>query len=883
MRFYVFLHTFFLTITIAAQQFLIQGHVTDEYSTPLPNTVVTLNDENGIIAFAHTNDEGFFSVSIDRTGEFQLILRKLDYLDFAQAIEIKSGQTDYNLDDIVLIKALIELGTAVIVGKRSADRDTITYRVENFRNGFELSIEDLLKQLPGFEIDREGRIKVNGEEISSVLVEGDDLFSNAYTVMTQNMPVQPVEEVELIRNYSKNKVLRGIQKSDEKVLNLKLKEEEKGKWTASATLASTSYIEDMHQLKLNLMNFKSNRKIYSLFQYNNIGIEEMAGVRYLFEPVHNQSFEHVGDLLRYEDNVFQSGMHSASLENNRDNFNKDLLGGLSLIQNLKNDFKLQLLGLFNRTERNKYTHRFYRFHYGDENFENNEYKHRKSTQLNSIAKLDFSKGNDDSGFHFSNLISYQDSRDENDYLFNGQSSPQNADAYFLKTDHQLNYSKRLDTVSVFSFSGKFEWTKRKSNFFENSNFFNSFFETDEADFIYQTLIEDMKFGGFKLAYAKNRRNRDYLEFQFSGEWKQNRNSSELWLSDGQNQYHSDDFMNDFRMNLYNIFLKAAYNFQLNSNLKIDLTFKPLWLISDLKYPGHSENSDGFFVQPGININYRKTRIGSFVLSYLRNLSMPHSKNFYRNYVYAGDRVLLGNQMSFSGIPSHMLHLQFERDRAVNRIKLSATYSLNDQYISSQSIVVKQYSSIVNVLLENNSHFSSQLEFSRFLDVFKSRMTLNLQYQSYNYRNKINVGEFINNDQNTYGFGGLFRTGWLSKFNFSLAYRFEFNQLDSSVGKSDYINQKYSFNANYDFGSNLRAVVSFEALDHGNTAQKLLNFLDVEMQYKSKNSDTQLYLKMNNLFNEKHIETYTITNVSESLFRQRIIPLHILVGCRINLF
>src|SRR5690606_6537666 len=85
--------------------------------------------------------------------------------------------------------------------------DTVRFKVEYFKTGNEKTVEDLLKKIPGVNVDSEGTIKIGNREIEKLMVDGDDLLEKGYRVLSKNMPAYPIAEVEVLKHFANNHLL----------------------------------------------------------------------------------------------------------------------------------------------------------------------------------------------------------------------------------------------------------------------------------------------------------------------------------------------------------------------------------------------------------------------------------------------------------------------------------------------------------------------------------------------------------------------------------------------------------------------------------------------------------------------------------------------------
>src|SRR5690606_28627241 len=232
--------------------------------------------------------------------------------------------------------------------------------------------------------------KFNNKEVERVMIEDDDLFERGYQTLTQNMPSQSLDKVQVLTNYSRNKLLKDVQNDERVAINLTLKEDAKGKWFGNALLASTSYMENMHQVKVNVMNFSKRRKFYLLYNRNNLGLNEMGGVAYLMNPSQETDAENIGSNLSINP-VIQLHQKNSQFSDNRTNFNDDQLASLNYIYNFRNDWKLKFVTIYNDIENRNYIDNTYRFMYDGLQFTNIERKTWKQNIRNLLGKLELSR------------------------------------------------------------------------------------------------------------------------------------------------------------------------------------------------------------------------------------------------------------------------------------------------------------------------------------------------------------------------------------------------------------------------------------------------------------------------------------------------------------
>ena len=192
-------------------QTIISGVVKDEGSKIISNCNVVLKDPTNqlIINFTHSQEDGNFKFNTNKLGKFLLVFTALNYAPKSFEVEITTETKEIEKNVFMTFKSM-ELKEVIITPERAITikKDTVTFLVKSFLQGNEQVVEDLLKKIPGLTIDQTGTIKVGNQEIEKVMIDGDDMFEKGYKLLTKNMPVNPIEKVELYQNYSNNKHLK---------------------------------------------------------------------------------------------------------------------------------------------------------------------------------------------------------------------------------------------------------------------------------------------------------------------------------------------------------------------------------------------------------------------------------------------------------------------------------------------------------------------------------------------------------------------------------------------------------------------------------------------------------------------------------------------------
>ncbi|OFZ66320.1 MAG: hypothetical protein A3D92_07875 [Bacteroidetes bacterium RIFCSPHIGHO2_02_FULL_44_7] len=260
--------------TSFAQKMKVTGNVYDSTGVkPMKNAMVMgvrLKDSL-LLGFTRTNADGWFELSGFNIDTFSLVI---DHPDLDEKTYYMFGHADnyeINIPSIQLLSKAQEMEEVVIYANREPifyRGDTLIYVADSFKVQEGAVVEDLLKKLPGIKVDKEGKITSQGQEISQVLVDGDEFFGTDPTIATKNLAADGIEQVKVYEKENED----GIGGDNEKiqVLDLRLKEDAKkgyfGRVSAASDFALTPINGDIgtnpfYEGELLLNRFNGAQKI----------------------------------------------------------------------------------------------------------------------------------------------------------------------------------------------------------------------------------------------------------------------------------------------------------------------------------------------------------------------------------------------------------------------------------------------------------------------------------------------------------------------------------------------------------------------------------------------------------------------------------------------
>ncbi len=220
-----------------AQQVTIRGVVRDALDREaLPRVSVRLLNAKDSTFVTGTNGDnnGNFTLAPVAHGKY---IAQFSYLGYAtQYVNVtpERGRTRYNMGEILMSTGDIMLAEATVVGKAPevvVKEDTVEFNAASYKTQPSAVVEDLLKRLPGVEVDETGKITANGKEVTKILLDGKEFFSDDPKVASKNIPVEMVEKLQVVDRKSDLARITGVDDGEEEtVINLTVKPGMKQGW-----------------------------------------------------------------------------------------------------------------------------------------------------------------------------------------------------------------------------------------------------------------------------------------------------------------------------------------------------------------------------------------------------------------------------------------------------------------------------------------------------------------------------------------------------------------------------------------------------------------------------------------------------------------------------
>ena len=253
--------------TLIFAQKTISGKVYGEDKKPLPSASVTIEEigKNAILSYAITDSKGNYSVTFtSKDAKVNVKVKAFNYKTTINQYDNATQTLNFTLEEQATEIKEVKLKTKLVT-KRG---DTISYDLKSFESKADRTLADVLKKMPGVEVNKDGSILYQGEPINKFYVNGKDLMEGGYGTINNSLPKDAVQKVEIMENHQPVKILQDKVASENAAINVKLKN--------SVTMtgrgeASLGIEPGLWNLKLSPMLFTPKVQWVLNYKTNNIG------------------------------------------------------------------------------------------------------------------------------------------------------------------------------------------------------------------------------------------------------------------------------------------------------------------------------------------------------------------------------------------------------------------------------------------------------------------------------------------------------------------------------------------------------------------------------------------------------------------------------------
>ncbi|MEP1033890.1 outer membrane beta-barrel family protein [Ekhidna sp.] len=610
----------FVTITTAQN---ISGTITDSGGEKLfAATVMLLHEQDSVLAsFAMTDEQGVFVIENAKTGKYVLRVNYVGYEAVDKRIEVKN--IDINVGTIQLdpteLEEVVVEGVAIPITMK---KDTIEYNAAAFATKTNAVVEDLLKKLPGMEVERDGTIKSQGETVNKVLVDGKEFFGDDPKMATKNLPADAVNKVQVFDQKSEFSQFSGIDDgNDEKTINLTLKEDHK-KGTFG-TVSGGYGTDERYALSANINQFREDNQFSFIGKHNNINQQGFSTGEYI------SFMGGLGNLMS-GGGGFRLGGGGATINNGlSDGFVNSTSAGLNFNRDLSEKTEVRASYLFSRIENITAKETDRTNFVNDETFDTEESANSISAgnnhSLNLNVKHKFDKSQD---IQIRNTLSFQNgdvSNITNTINRNATDTTSSVSDYnSMGTGHNINsrliYRKKFPRIGrTFVTELSVNSQNNDSEYFLNTSVNNGEAVTNQE----QQALTKSNTLGIEVAYTEPLGKNKYLELRYERNVTKGTNDKDFYdISGGGRVFDSSlssIYDRDYKYNRAGL----SFNYALNDfRVTTGANYQFSSLTGELPEQGQTFENEFNRTLPFARINYDITQSLGLSFNYNTRLNTP---------------------------------------------------------------------------------------------------------------------------------------------------------------------------------------------------------------------------------------------------------------------
>ncbi len=838
-----------------AQEVQLQGKVVDNTGVTLPDSSILAFPEayDGKTSFAISNQNGEYTLKLNKGISYSIEVHYLGY----QKLTFPYNATQDGVKNLIL-KPNVNALDEVILNYQipiSVKQDTTTYSIDAFVSGQERKLREVLKKLPGIEVDREGNVTSQGKKVTKVLVEDKIFFTGNSKLAVNNIPADVVGKIQVIEDYNEIGFLKGLQDSDDIALNIKLKEDKKK--FAFGDIEVGGGDEERYLAHSNLFYYSPKTNINFIADLNNLGVKSFTFQDYID---FNGGFGRlIGNLKGYL--ALSNDDFSKFLLNNDFKENINRFGAFNLRTTLSPKTEVNTFFIVSNSDTQTQVNTLNLYNNVEEQFNEERINTNGLSSFFILGKitLDYEPNLDEdiSANTFIKItnnknignISTQSLNDNN--MFSTIS-----DLEALEIKQNFEYSKRFSKAQTLSFESTINHQANNSsnNWITNEIFLQGLIPLQEDTIFDVRQTKESQNTSFELAlkdyWILNRFNHIYTTFGTSLLFEDYATEELQILDDGTlNDFSQNAFGNDLDFRLRDTFLGLEYKFLIGT-----LTLKSGLFYHNYDWENEQEDlterNSTNVILPRVDATMEINSSEKIRFNYRQQVRFPTGNRFFNNSLLNSfNTVLLGNR-DLVNERFHTYSLNYYKFKLLRGFSLNAgvNYNRKTQHIKNTTVLegIEQFITYTMFNRPENS-ISGNFDISKKINQIKFRVNGSTSYNEF--------FQIVNNDVSKNISKSLSITGrTITSFdklpNFEVGYTYEPSNFGAGASTNEFRNTEFFTNLSYNFFKDFQFKADFRRINYKNLTQSITNTFEIaniSLFYQKEDSPWGIEVSTTNLF------------------------------------
>lgn len=846
--------------------FSIQGNIKSQNTESfISDAAVTLYriSESGTripIAFTFTDIVGNFLLMVEiPKANLLLTISHIGYISIEKKITIDENIRSKNFN-LLMQKNAVALDSIQIKDLPiKIKKDTIEYLASSFSNENTRKIGDLLKNIDGFVVQKDGRINYKGKEVSALLINGDDLASGQYGMLTQNLNSAFIEKVQVFENYNKNRIAGELIPSGEVAVNLKSDKKFEGKFNGSVS-AGTSFM-DKNIIEGNMLLIKNKVKFVQLLGWNTIG------KKIIDNNSESEDRNFFPSAFSSEQIIHASTIPAPNLEENYISKNNDGLFASFLNYNFNNKLKMSVkVNYLSGTER-----------FNSESNNTTYLSEQNKWQISSIQQLknkllSFTASINimhDNLKKFSGDLILDYSKASNHSYFNSLFSGAITDTLLENLNLRQNILKlkyygvtKINTYTILNFKSTSLYQPSIYDFDVTTSMYSAYFNLPNENILYSQILNTIRLGNkTAIAIISKKRNTSFrlgIGVELLNEYPKNKLLA-LSLSSQQ----KSSLISTKR--LKNISEKYGPEFILIKPLaaKMTLTFQGTTGMQHSSIMGISQKGRIIYNTQAL-VSYKFKAFSQISFSITSAKEFPPFNYFYLDSLLAGSGIIQEKSKELALIEYHQASIESSLFNIRKNASFTSNFWIKKYEINYRAnfFLTPEYSTLTYSPVSNDKEYGIIISGKTFVFPLQSSISLTTFWQKNNGNRRLNgsiVEDKSQNINSTFSLITNFKIPANAEFLFSYGYS------ENKVRNNDYIFKnnfsRYNFQTKISWRINSKAFVGGIYNFLNNNSEGNFNACDFFSSYiisRKIKFDFKVFNILNNtLYNEKYISPNAI--------------------------
>jgi hypothetical protein len=629
-------------VAAAQDSVSVSGFVKDSTGKPVVAASIVIVTPSGAgIHFTKTGPKGYFACTfLQKQDSCSIKVTMLGYRPFIHPVTTSTRSPL----SIILKAAETRLQEVTVKSKTSIQStgDTLQYNVSAFKEKNDRVIADLIQRLPGIQMDDKGIISYNGKQISNVYIDGDNLLGGRYRIATNNVPVDAVEQVQVIERDQPVKALRGYVNADKVSLNLKLADK------ARTVAINTGHIaagDKAYSAELNNLLFRKQVKSINSFKANNTG----ASLQHENADAGAPSDGSETSVPQPQPYLSMSGESLPSVDERYYLRNNDFAGNINALFKLASDWGLRLNAASVQLKRKyNYTNAVNFFLPGADTVRYEEWQNSITRENHWQFQVQAEKNSKAAYIKSSTRLDLPKFRAQGSTAQNGVSFLQAQPASHFTASNETGIVKALGSRNLLQYNSVLQYFSVN----ESLNIMpglHADIVNDGKDFLsLEQRVETKSTYIHQSATFKSKIGRLVLSATAGAEYEQNRLQSNLYKTDSSHVITSAGgrFQNDLLFDDRRLFAKASMMYELKKGLvsaEVSPSFHSIRYDSPEKMPQQDQHY--FVLNPVVEFRKNIGRYGELQFRFAQRTDFGQI-----NDIYPGTILVNYRQFSFNETP-----------------------------------------------------------------------------------------------------------------------------------------------------------------------------------------------------------------------------------------